>query len=371
MQEILGPGPGGAPWRDRAGNRSVVAEIEDLIAAEGLDPSGEGDALEARRQQARRDVWGVRLWGAHGAQIAADRIDALDLMGIERQLIFAQFMESPLNADCPEGAEAVRRYNDYLLDWCKGGEDRLLSACLLNTYDRDIALAEAERVLERGAAGLQLPGILPPAGLGPCAPEWSPLWAMLSDAGVPALLHYGGSGGYDTLIHESWYRAAWRSLVPPADDPDVDVIHAPPFIWMTSHLFAEITLTFMVLGGVFERYPDLRFGVIESGASWVASWCDRMDTVATTTSRYISRQLPLKPSEYVRRQVRVTPFNFEPVGDMMERGGLQEVYAFSTDYPHIEGGVDPMHSFHASVAPLGDGAVERFFVTNASDLFRT
>ncbi len=367
VEEIVRTGPGGTPWPDRGGRPTLVEEVRRMILEDGLDPSGLGEAILARRKQAHADVWNVRLWGAHGAQVAADRVDALDQMGIHRQLVFSQFMEPPLNAACPEGAAAVSRYNDYVLEWAKGFDHRVIPVCLLNTYDVATALAEASRVLSKGAKGLQLSGIQPPGGLSPAAPEWEPLWAMLAEAGVPALLHYGGSGGSPTLLHASWYSAAW-SLRPPPSDPSSDDFHARPFFWMTTHLFAEITLTFMVLGGVFERHPGLRFGVIESGASWVAAWCARMDNLAITTSTYLSRQLSLKPSEYVRRQIRVTPFEFEPVGSWIEQSGLDEVYAFSTDYPHLEGGETPIDAFRTSLAPAGDRAVERFFVGNGADL---
>lgn len=370
VEAILGPGPGGLPWPDRGGGPSLVEEVRRMIVEDGLEPSGAGEVLSARRRRAGSDPWSVRLWGGHGAQVAADRVDALDQMGIGRQLLFAQFMEPPLNSDFPEGATAVARYNDYVLEWARGVDHRAIPVCLLNTRAVAPALAEAERVLEKGAKGIQFSGIRPPAGLSPAAPEWEPLWSMLAEAGVPALLHYGGSGGSPTLLDMSWYLAAW-SLRPPPTDPSAADFHARPFFWMTTHLFAELTLTFLVLGGVFERHPNLRFGVIESGASWVAAWCDRMDNLAVTTSSYLSRGLSLKPSEYVRRQVRVTPFEFEPVGEWIERGGLEEVYAFSTDYPHIEGGTSPVDAFHASLAPLGDRVVERFFVTNGAELLAT
>ena len=367
--EILGPGPGGQAWQSRRGGWSIVDEIRQMVVDEGLDPSGDGTALVSRREQAKDDPWAVKLWGAHGAQVAADRVDALDRMGIDRQLVFSQFMESPLNTPGPEARAAITRYNDYVLDWAKEGRGRVLPVCLLNMHDRDAALAEARRVLDGGATGIQVSGILPPAGVSPAGPEWGPLWAMLSDAGVPALVHYGGTGGgSDPLIHTSWYAAANQGLRPPASDPDAEDFHAPPFIWMTAHLYAEITLTFLILGGVFERHPGLRFGVVESGASWVASWCDRMDTLAATTSRYLSRTLSLKPSEYVRRQVRVAPFPFEPVASWIERSGFEEVYVFSTDFPHEEGGVNPVESFSRDLAPLGPAVAERFFVINGADL---
>lgn len=366
-EEILGPGPDGGVWRSRGGGPSLVDEIRQMVLEEGVDPSGSGEALEARRRKARDDVWAIRHWGAHGAQIAADRVDALDQLGIGRQFLFSQFMEPPLNADCPEGAAAVARYNDYVLSWAEGVSDRVLPVCMLNTHDVDVALAEARRVLEKGAQGLHFGGVVPPAGKSPAAPDWDPLWAMLAEAKVPALLHFGGSGGFRPTIDFSWYLASW-ALCPPESDPDAKNFHSRPFFWMTTHLYAELTLTFMVLGGVFERHPDLRFAVVESGASWVAPWCARMDNVASTVSRYLSRTLPLKPSEYVRRQVRVTPFEFEPVGTWIEQSGLEEVYVFSTDYPHAEGGENPIDAFTATLEPLGDKVVERFFVTNGAEL---
>lgn len=367
-EEILGPGPGGGVWQSRRGGWSTVDEIRQMIVDEGLDPSGDGSELSARRGEARDDVWAVKLWGAHGAQLAGDRLDALDKMGIGHQLVFAQFMEGPLNAPCPEALAAVSRYNDYVLAWAGDGAGRVLPVCLLNTHDVAAAVTEARRVIDLGASGVQLSGILPPGGRSPADPAWEPLWAILGEAGVPALLHYGSSAGEAFTIHTDWFTAARGTLRPPPGDRDEGGFHAPPFIWMTAHFYAELTLTHMVLGGVFERHPRLRFGVVESGGSWVAAWCDRMDNLAVTTSSYLSRTLSLRPSEYVRRQVRVAPFPFEPVGTWIAQTGFAEVYGFSTDYPHEEGGVAPVSTFLASLEPLGLDVAERFFVTNGADL---
>jgi hypothetical protein len=79
-------------------------------------------------------------------------------------------------------------------------------------------------------------------------------------------------------------------------------------------------------------------------------------------------RLPGKPSEYIRRNVRVTPFDFEPVGEYIAKHGLEEVYCFSTDYPHIEGGKDPMGNLCRSLNEHGHGpsVFEKFFVTNGA-----
>ncbi len=75
----------------------------------------------------------------------------------------------------------------------------------------------------------------------------------------------------------------------------------------------------------------------------------------------------MKPSQYINRNVRVTPFNeFEPVRRDFERyPHLSDTYCYSTDYPHVEGGKDSKRLMHEQVAALGEEIVAKFFVTNA------
>jgi hypothetical protein len=44
---------------------------------------------------------------------------------------------------------------------------------------------------------------------------------------------------------------------------------------------------------------------------------------------------------------------------------MPEIYAFSTDFPHPEGGTDPIGKMAADITPLGDEALEALFVRNA------
>jgi predicted TIM-barrel fold metal-dependent hydrolase len=142
---------------------------------------------------------------------------------------------------------------------------------------------------------------------------------------------------------------------------------AGPFDLATLHLPAQVFLSVMVLGGVLSRHPGLAVGVMELGAAWVPSWVAGLDQAATGFRRF---GLPLPselPSEAVRRQVRVSPFNLEPVADYLQ-SGLPEVFAFSTDYPHSEGGRDPVTRLTTALEPLGTDALDQFFVTNGSRL---
>jgi hypothetical protein len=79
------------------------------------------------------------------------------------------------------------------------------------------------------------------------------------------------------------------------------------------------------------------------------------------------RTLSLRPSEYIRRQVRVTPFPAEDAGWIMEQTG-PEVCPFSSDYPHVEGGRNPLGRFQRSMGRLPVESQERFYRLNFEDL---
>ena len=114
------------------------------------------------------------------------------------------------------------------------------------------------------------------------------------------------------------------------------------------------TLATLIFDGVLERFPDLRIGVIEQGAIWVPSWTRQMESAFDAFARHEERlqNLSLRPSEYVRRQVRFTPYPTEDVGWIIDQSG-PEVCLFSSDYPHVEGGRRPIERFEASLAAGG------------------
>jgi predicted TIM-barrel fold metal-dependent hydrolase len=109
--------------------------------------------------------------------------------------------------------------------------------------------------------------------------------------------------------------------------------------------------------------------VIEQGASWVPGWMRQLDSAqdAFMKSEERLRALSLRPSEYVRRQIRVTPYPAEDVGWILSQAG-EEVCLFSSDYPHVEGGRNPLRRFEASLAGASERAKQRFYCDNFVDL---
>jgi uncharacterized protein len=99
-----------------------------------------------------------------------------------------------------------------------------------------------------------------------------------------------------------------------------------------------LQLTSMVMEGVFERLPDLRFVLIEGGFGWVPSLLWRLDR-AWQRMRDETPHLKRPPSDYIRRQVWFTtqpmeePDQSEHLCDTIEWIGWDRLL-FATDYPH-------------------------------------
>jgi predicted TIM-barrel fold metal-dependent hydrolase len=129
------------------------------------------------------------------------------------------------------------------------------------------------------------------------------------------------------------------------------------------------TIATLIFDGVLDRFPRLRIGVIEQGASWLPSWMRFMDSAYAAFSKREERlqKLSMLPSEFVKRQVRVTPYPAEDVGWIIEQSG-DEICLFSSDYPHVEGGRDPIKRFEASLESLTEAQKRRFYVDNFADL---
>jgi predicted TIM-barrel fold metal-dependent hydrolase len=129
------------------------------------------------------------------------------------------------------------------------------------------------------------------------------------------------------------------------------------------------TLATMIFDGVLERFPRLRIGVIEQGAVWVPSWLRQMEAAVAAFTRHEERirALSLRPTEYVRRQVRFTPYPTEDVGWIIEQSA-PELCMFSSDYPHVEGGRRPIERFEATLAEATEDTKRRFYSANFLDL---
>jgi predicted TIM-barrel fold metal-dependent hydrolase len=300
----------------------------------------------------------VKGGNAPGAFDPQVRLAVLDSLGIDRQLIFPQVIVcQPIWKQGTAGLEAARRYNDYLHDWASPAPDRLRPVAVLPVAPVDDLVAEVQRCGRRGTRAFLIPHGVPIAGRhSPAASDVDPLWAAMAELDAAVCIHIGGEGGL--LASEVWDQP--RSL-----QADLMGSGEPvgPYLLSTMDLFAAHYLTVLVVGGVFERHPTLRFGAIELAAQWIGPLAETLD-LRHDISRTMRQTLPYRPSEYLNRNVRVTPFTFEPLDTYLGRYPLRDVFAFATDYPHPEGGQDARASFVERLAGFGPEDHHRFFRAN-------
>jgi len=325
-----------------------------------------------------KDYW-TSGCGAPGAFDMHRRLDVLDLTGIDRSLIFGSVMAVIGTQFATDGGQFLQRrqgglpfadpteFGERMIrahnDWCISAaalSSRLRPVAVILTRTLEEAIAESRRVIAGGVRAVTLSSGSPVAGKAPAHPDNDELWQLLVDNQVTALLHIGSETSF---IRES---SAWANAPQFAPNNSVPTeVPTDPFSIATCSLSAQTWVTNMVLGGVFERVPGLRFGIVEFGAQWVGATAQNMDMWATQFTRRLSGVLTMKPSEYMARNIRVAAFSFEPIDIYFDRyPDVADVFCFSSDYPHFEGGKDPIVNTARKLARHGSKAFEKFYVSN-------
>jgi predicted TIM-barrel fold metal-dependent hydrolase len=341
----------------------VGDQLADLTAA--FDRLAAKHASEDYRRDEAGEIMLRKNFAATGSFIAEDRVRALDLIGVQSQLVFNTFHNSRLHAwersgDLEMAYGTARAHNRGMAEFC-AVDERLLSTMYVPLADFDRAAAMADEAIGMGAAALLVPSGCP-ATHSPSHRSLDPVWARAQEAGIPIVFHVGGTG---ELIDPMYFQ---NGLPIPPDFHGGDEnfrcvdymgIPGPP----------AQTLATMLFDGVFERFPDLRVGVIEQGAIWVPGWMRQMESAFDAFHRHEERlqQLSLRPSEYVARQMKFTPYPTEDVGWIVEQAGAEAVL-FSTDFPHVEGGRRPVERFEASLGDVDDDVRDRFYRRNFVEL---
>jgi predicted TIM-barrel fold metal-dependent hydrolase len=322
------------------------------------------------RKRNRDEVFTIKGMAALGATDPEGRVEALDLMGDKVQLCFSNTTGKEQRINSDEARRVNRLVNDYYLDWCAKTNGRVYPALQINMYDPKWAVEELERVLKIGGVGaINMACAEPPGGVSPAHSTWDPFWALLQEADIAATIHLGGGGlismkDPDPMMPDrAWGNAESLKVIPAERGGGEEAVS--PYFLLVAHVPAEIYLQTMVMGRVFERFPKLRFGILEFGTAWVGPCVQRMDMWADFQARVLGRKFEMKPSEYVRRNVRVGPFFHEDLATLLDQYGMDEIYCYSTDFPHLEGSKDPIGKFRERLAGRSEAYQEDFFINNA------
>lgn len=335
------------------------------------------DSDEDRKARAgnRDRVWATKGISAMGAIDPQERLEAMDAMGVKAQLLFPNTFSSEIRVNSGAARTVCRAYNDLALSWSKRGDpNRLRVVAQINMGDVDWAYAELDRCIKAGFRAVTLPCAVPPGGVSPAHRTWDRFWSMLEEADVTASIHLGNGGltasrdPIDPMLPERGWADADSLNAPPAERAGGEEAVSPYFL-LVAHIPAEVYLVTMVMGRVFERHPRLRFGIFEFGVSWLGPTCDRMDMWASFLERVSGQKYSMKPSDFVRRNVRIAPFWHEKCAEPVRKHSLQDVFCFMSDFPHHEGGRDPVGAATKWTREIAPDYERAFFVENGKLLF--
>lgn len=256
---------------------------------------------------------------------AISTLEAMDVEGIDKGVMYRTFAHMVVSIDDLEPGCAMAycaAFNDWLADYCKANPQRLKPAAIVSLHDPELAAAEARRsVEEKGhVAVVLLP--MPVNGRYFNAPECDVLWKEIIRLKVPLTFH-GTSGGAskDYVSNRFGGQPNFRTLN-----------HASAF-----PLELMLALSAMIVGGVLEKFPDLRVGFLEGTCGWLPWWLHRLDDQWKKYGGGESVKLSARPSEYFKRQCFIgTDVDEELLRVVIDEIGDDNV-VMSVDYPHADG----------------------------------
>jgi predicted TIM-barrel fold metal-dependent hydrolase len=353
-----------AKYRSAVTDAALFPRHEGFHSQRRAEHSGHGEEAAAFDET---QIMLRKNWDALGSHRRHERPRSIDLLGFSSQLMFTTALlnySSVLEggSDVELAYAVARAHTRHMVDFCSV-DRRLLPTGYVPLIDFERTAQAAREAIELGAKALLIPSRCPD-GHSPSHIGFDPLWAIAQDAGLPVVFHVGGGG---KLLEDAWFNNG----LPPVPDFHGGDDNFKSIDYMAIAYPPMKALTALVVDRVLDRFPRLKFGVIEQGASWVPGWMRNMDSahVAFYKNEERLQKMSLKPSEFVKRQVRVTPYPHEDAGWIIANSG-DEVCLFSSDYPHVEGGRNPIKRFEASMESAGttEAQKQRFYCDNFVDL---
>lgn len=308
-------------------------------------------------------IRGPKWHDALGAFDGKERGQALNLLGFRRQVVFSSFCARLIfgTADDDVAYGSAAAHNRAMAEFCRA-DDRLIGVAMVPLQNVSRALEEIERIVDLGLGAVWIPADAP-GGRSPGHVAHAPVWAALEATGIPFILHVGSA---PLTIGDEWLNDGRPDTV--SARGGAEVIGSKDLTVI--HFATQRFLSTLVLDGVLEAHPQLRGGVIEIGAGWVPDMIRRLDHAVEIWSRSEPQLAAMRrrPSEQIAAQLRFTPYPFENVGQLVSES-CAELYLFSSDYPHAEGGRDPIGRFTRTTATLSEADRDKFFAGNFVDLY--
>jgi predicted TIM-barrel fold metal-dependent hydrolase len=299
------------------------ADYDDAVAAyQARMAQGAGRVNQAWQSDRARDeaatAFRLRNMKRPGHSDGVARLADMDIDGVQQEVVYCEVSAFRYIRDLKSGqSEATVAFNDALHEFGAADPSRLVVSYQIPIHDIDAAVREVQRVVALGGKSLQLPVFPPEVGLPDYFHErYDPLFAVIQETGLPICCHIG----LNTMLDDLTTR-----------DPTPGKAVMVP---MTALSTGE-ALGMWIMGGVFERFPDLKVVFVEPGLGWIAWWLFITDDMVTRQG-YELPAVTEVPSFYFHRNVFVTFIEESDAlsaPQLRERIGIENMM-WSSDYPH-------------------------------------
>lgn len=320
-----------------------------MVARSGVDTAVHGyrNPVGVGRRDARPPSG-----GPPGSDVAFLKEQLMEAYGIETGiLIHAGLLRMGIHPDPDYAAAICSAYNDWLIATWLEPHPEFKGALLIAPNDTDLAVAEIERLGEHPSI---VEIVMSSASRAPFGQrQYHPIYAAAEKYGLPVAIHPGaegsGIGTAPTAVGFPSRYIEWHTCL------------SQTFMTHVVSLICE---------GVFERFPNLRFVLVEGGVAWLAPLIWRLDK----NYKGLRMQVPWmkrRPQEYVREHIRVCTQPIEEPEDprhllqLFEMMDAEHILMFASDYPHWD-----FDSPIAAFPKMPDRMRRRIFYENAAELYR-
>lgn len=249
------------------------------------------------------------------------RLTELDIDGIDAQVLYPSVTLAGAKSysDDPHLQRAcVRAYNEWLAEFCATAPDRLIAQAVIPTTGADDALAELQWAIDNGHRGAIL-SAFPNGGFSPDRRD-DAFFDLAQSARFPLAIHTG-----------SFLPANPDQLWPDLESMAVLAMGATARAGSQSMPVAAM----LVFSGLLERFPDLRFVMVEANIGWIPSLLEQMDDSFLRFRFYLDAtdKLTRLPSEMFQASIWTTFVSDHAGIAQLDRQPVERI-CWSTDYPH-------------------------------------
>jgi uncharacterized protein len=278
------------------------------------------------------------------------RLKDQDRDGIQAEVLYGILGATGRLNDDEAAGEMLRIYNDWLAGFCAKNPERYAGLACIPNHSRDAAVAEIERVANRGAVrGLEISRRYDMTPL--WDPWWNPVWDAAAASGLPVHFHTIGGARRD------FSKLSGKTLL---------AARAASITQFQMHM-ADVLMS-IIFAGVLEHRPHLKIVIGEAGTGWIPYILDRMD--AEWEDQFKELDLKMRPSEYWYRQCYAT-YQSDPVGvKLLEELGENNIM-WGSDFPHPDGIYpDSQEYIEKELGHLPPETKKKIICDNAAKLYR-